>query len=175
MSIHVSLIEAFWIAINFATAVITLFNLTDARRDRAAIMLINGPIRKLIARGNIRREVLRLVVQVLLLSVAAPGLLVDREITLSPALVALICVPVILLVSSLADRNERHELTVLSVAEVVKERDAQFAALSQQITEGSDRADAAYAEANTVNTKISDLNDRLIEQGERAEAHEAGK
>jgi hypothetical protein len=49
-----------------------------------------------------------------------------------------------------------------------QDHEEQFAALSAQIREGTDASREAEKAANQTNEKIADLNERLIEQGDRA-------
>ena len=111
-------VEAIWVLINLTTFVLTLSALIDARADRSAVKLLNGHARELVAEATVRREGLRLIVQSLLLVVVVPGLFSSREIVLSPAVVALMTVPVVLLSSSFFDARNRKALTALVAAEI---------------------------------------------------------
>lgn len=111
---HVDLVEAVWFALNAGCLVVTLIALVDARRDQNAVARINGRARKLVTAGNVRREFLRAVVQVLLIVIVIPGLFVDVPIRVTPLLLALMAVPVVLLLSSLYDYRDRRALNALA-------------------------------------------------------------
>lgn len=165
MILHVDPIEALWFIVNAATLLFTAGALVDARRDYAAALTdgeVTGDARRLTARGNVRREGLRVVVQVLLISIVMPGLFTDRPITLSPVLVALILVPIVLLVSTVLDARDRTRLADMLLVAVRAERSQ--LALEASVQEGNEltregirHAEAAYHEANTVNSKIAAL------------------
>jgi hypothetical protein len=168
MELHVDPIEGFWLAINLFALSVTIAALIDAVDNQRAVKLLNGHARELATEGTVRREALRVVVQVLLILVVIPGLMIDRPITLSGPIVALILVPVVLLVSSLLDARERRSLTVITAAELVIERDSLIRQLLVDVRENtrisqeaSDHADAAYHEANSVNAKIAAQGDRI--------------
>jgi hypothetical protein len=81
------------------------------------VKLLNGKAREIATLGHVRREVMRGLVQVLLLAVAVPSLFSDRDISLTPALAALMAVPVLLLLQSYLDARERRLLTLVVARE----------------------------------------------------------
>lgn len=165
MTLHVHEIEAFWFIVNAATLMFTLGALVEARRDQVAARIdddITADARRLTATGNVRREALRVVVQILLISIVLPGLFTDRPITISPVLVALILVPVVLFVATAFDARDRIRLADMLLVAVRSERAA--LALESSVQEGNEltregikHAEAAYHEANSVNEKIVTL------------------
>lgn len=165
MTLHVDPVEALWFLVNAATLMFTVGALVDARRDQVAARGDDSPVsdaRRLTASGNVRREALRAVVQILLISIVVPGLFTDRPINLSPALLALIAVPIVLLTSTIFDARDRTRLADMLLVAIRTERSA--LALESSVQEGNDltregikHAEAAYHEANSVNAKIADL------------------
>jgi hypothetical protein len=159
---------------------LTVSALVDARADSQAVRLLNGKARELAAAGNVRRELLRLIVLILLLSIVVPELFDDAEIALSPFVVALMAITIVLLVSTILDAKDRRAMTAVVAADLlnagvsalqrIEEKLDQNTEISQQ---ASDHADAAYHEANDVNNKIARQGDALLQQGEdRAAAFE---
>jgi hypothetical protein len=165
--ISINGVEALWIGVNSLTLILTVIALFDAWHDlRIAAGADRRRARVLTARGNVRREGLRLVVQSLLLGVAIPGAFVDREINLTPPLMALIAVPVVLLISTLLDTRDRSRLAGMLLTDIAAERTALALETSVQenielTKEVGQKADAAYNEANHVNVKLVELT-RLI-------------
>lgn len=180
MTFDVHPIEAAWVIVNLATFAFTLSAFVDARADRSAVKLLNGHARELIANGTVRREGIRVTVQLLLLSVVAPGLFSDRDIALSLPIVALMTVPVLLLLSSFFDARDRKALTVIVAADIVSDASKRFDRLEDALVENtrisqqaSDHADKAYHEANSVNEKIASHGAVLVQQGEDMAADRA--
>jgi hypothetical protein len=162
MVFSVDYVEALWVILNLVTAALTLSALVDARADRSAVRLLNGHARDLAANGIVRREAIRLVVQVLLLAIAVPGLFSDAPRPLTPGLVMLMAIPILLLLSSFFDARDRKALTVLVAADLLATRatkDAEIIAALHENTrisqKASDQAEAAYQEANHVNEKLA--------------------
>lgn len=176
MTLHVDPLEALWFVVNGTTLVLTMLALFEARRDLAVARTdatASHEARELTAAGNLRREALRVIVQVLLISIVIPGLFSDRPISLSPAILALILVPVVLLTSTVFDVRDRAKLGEMLLTLVKADRDVMALEASVQTNieltrEGiahaqaaGEKADAAYHEANSVNTKIADLTEAL--------------
>lgn len=179
--LSVSAIEFGWIVVNLTASVLTLTALFDARADRTAVRLLNGHARELAADGIVRREVIRLVVQLMLLSIVIPGLFSDREITLSPVVLALIGIAVLLAFQTFLDARERKALTALVAADVIKDRDTGYARLERLVTEntvisseGVVAAERAYDAANHVKERFDQVNDRITAGEARADARHAG-
>lgn len=124
MTFHLNPIEVLWIIVNAIAIVLTGIATLEALRDLslARVDQEGHQARELAAFGNLRREILRLLVQFLLLSLALPGLFSDQPIPLTPFLVVLIAVPVVLLVSTLLDARDRTRLADLLVSDVRSER-----------------------------------------------------
>jgi hypothetical protein len=178
MTLHIDDVEAFWLALNLLTLVLTLMALGEARRDLKAALLLQGDrqqARTVVARGNVRREVFRVVIQAALLSLVIPGLFVDRQTPLNAFVVTLITVPVLLLGSTLLDRRDRGRLAVLLAQVVVEQRNALALESSVQdvktltregITHAqraSDQALRAYDEANHSNEKLAEVKQEIAD------------
>lgn len=103
-------VEAFWIGTNLLTTVGTVYALRETFRDRHAVRLLNGAARAIIARGNVRRETVRLYVQLVFLVIALPGIFDERDTPLTPWLFVFLSVPVALLASTISDIRERQRL-----------------------------------------------------------------
>ena len=180
MTFSVNLVEFTWITLNVVTLFLTVTAFFDARADRTAVRLLNGKARELAASGIVRREALRIVVQAILLGVALPGLFSDRETSFNPVVLGLMCVPVLLLISSFLDARDRKALTVLVTAEALEKKTDDLAELKTMLAENtaisqeaSDHADAAYKEANSVNVKIATQGAAILKQGETMDADRA--
>jgi hypothetical protein len=176
---HVNPVEAVWILLNFSTLVLTLSALADARADQAAVKLLNGHAREVAAAGIVRREALRLLMQLLLLAIVIPRLFVEGDTPATVGVVVVMLIPLILLVSSLLDARDRKAMTIVVAADVSSDSarsrirmedltreilDA-IAANTEISQKASDSADAAYHEANSVNEKIKLQGDELVIQG----------
>lgn len=148
-----------WIAINATAALITVFNLADASADRRNVLLHNGPARTLVARDDVRREALRLAIQLLLLSAAAiPGF--ADEVLVGASLV--------LLIQSVLDRRTRRRLAAIQLSAVLNERevikrDAETAselvrttALAAATALASERSASALEQTAEATTRIAD-------------------
>lgn len=111
-----------WLAINAVTLVLALAALRSALRDRAEAESANGSrwglARRLAARGDVRRERFRVVIQLALMSVAIPPLLAGRDVQWSWGVVMLMVVPVLLFLKSAMDAQERRRVVQLLEAEV---------------------------------------------------------
>jgi hypothetical protein len=112
-------IEAVYLVIILAALFLTFSALVDARADSAAVRLLNGKARELAAAGNVRREVLRIVVLLLLLVIALPGLFSDTEVRLTAPVLALIAIPLVLLHSTILDARDRRAMTVVVTADLL--------------------------------------------------------
>lgn len=165
MTLHVDPIEALWFVVNATTLLLTVLALFEARRDLGIARVDDSSsheARELTARGNVRREFLRVVVQALLISLVVPQLFSDRPVTLSPFVVALILVAMVLLTSTIFDRRDRDALGDMLLDLVKSERAtlALEASVQENIEltrEAGAQAKKAYTEANSVNEKIEAL------------------
>jgi hypothetical protein len=118
----IGVVEAFWLITLGVACLISTAALADAIADRRAIKSLNGKARRIIGAGNIRREAVRLIVQLLLFLLAVPAVFDDRDIPLSPTLVVFLCVPVVLLLNSIFDLIERRALSKIIEDEIEIER-----------------------------------------------------
>ena len=160
--ISINAVEALWISVNGITAVLTVLALLDAWHDLRVANPDRRRARILAARGNVRRELFRTVVQFLLLSATVPGIFTPGEIQLSVPIACLIAVPIVLLLSSALDARDRNSLATMVLEDIATERAATALEASVQeniwlTREAITHADAAAAEANHVNVKIADL------------------
>lgn len=166
--ISIDAIEAFYIFVNAIAVVLTASALLDARADRAA--LSNGPIRTIIANGNVRREWIRLIVQLLLMSIAIPAILSDRATVLSPIVLVLLAIPLLLMMASILDRRDRNRLRILTLQGMTAEHQRLF----DQGELTGEKADHAFSEANAVNLKIAALQKSLLKERNERKAADKG-
>jgi hypothetical protein len=137
----IDLVEAVWVLVNVTALILTLRAYVDARADREAVRVLNGPARELVATGFVRHAGLLVIAHVLLLSVVVPGLFIDRPVVLSPIVAALMAVPIVLLTSSAFDYRDRRRLARLVVASAHPD--------NPRITQAAgELADAAFDEAS---------------------------
>lgn len=175
MTLYINEVEGFWLTVNLATFILTLFALWDAWVAKGIVRRLNGHAREIAAAGNLRREVIRLVVQTLLLFVVIPGLFTDHPTTLSLPLVALIAVPMVLLLGSVYDTIDRRRL-IGTVEQALRGESEQsltrievaIAENTELTQQAADHADLAYKEANSVNEKIATQGAAILAQGEDA-------
>lgn len=131
--LQVNPLEGFWALASLTGLVATLILLGDSWTERQATLVLgNGrqAIRMLIVRGNIRRELLRLLIQVLAGVAVIPGLFRPGEIVLvfnlstdelklatavSIAVLSLIAIPFVLMASSIADARDRKRLRSMTI------------------------------------------------------------
>ena len=147
-------VELFWLSVNSLTFAVTLWALIDARKDLAAVRALNGHIRGIIARGNVRREWVRLGVQALLLGIAVPGLFSDRETAITPVLAMFLCVPVLLLANTLLDHRDRGRVADRLAKDIETARTAQIGRIETLAQDTKDIAE--------------ETNDRVIDLQERS-------
>lgn len=179
MTLHIDPVEALWFIVNTATLIFSILALAEARRDLNAAALVEPKIeaRLVVARGNVRREFLRVIVQTLLLSLVIPLLFDDRPVTLNPFVVALILVAVTLFTSTFFDRRDRDRLARLLIEMVTAEKAtvAQESSVQEGIAltkEGLQHAKVAAVKvaealdvANHSNAKIAETNEKLADIG----------
>lgn len=111
MTFWLSDLARYWTAINGVIALITVAALIDAIRDHHAIRRLDGTLAHIAANGNVRRELMRLLTQALLLAygwsvVQGP----DRQIALTFPLLCLLMVPVPILANTAGDWRDRKRL-----------------------------------------------------------------
>jgi len=164
--VNINAVEAIWITLNLVTLILAISALIDARADAKAVRLLNGRAREVAADGIVRREIYRVLVQVLLLAIAIPTVFRPGNIEPSPSVVFLMTIPVLLLLSSVFDARDRKTMTVLVAADLLVEHSDRFDELEALIRQASDHASAAYKEANSVNLKIARQDAQIIEQNE---------
>jgi hypothetical protein len=125
MTLHVDPIEVLWLVVNIFTLVMTFLALVEALTDlklaRTDSPQLQDRAREITTVGNVRRELLRVIVQLLLLSLVFPGLFSDNPISLSPFIIALILIAIVLLTSTLFDSRDRGKLIAILV-EIAKTR-----------------------------------------------------
>jgi hypothetical protein len=174
--LHVAPLEALWFAINAVALVLTGLALVDADRDVRVAKADDSPrheARQAVAQGNVRREILRLLVHALLISIVLPGLFIDRPITLTPALGALLLVPMVLLVQTALDVRERAAVAAKLLVLVRTERDTLALEASVQanieLTKTAvEKAEAAYSVANHSNDKLAKLTELVAGKEDKA-------
>lgn len=130
--VDISPIEAFWIGVNGFACLFTTLALIDAWADRQAIRALNGRAREIAANGNVRRELLRLVVQNILLLLVVPGIFSDQQVPLNFFVVMLIAIPVVLLISTVADLRDRKRLLAIISSDLDQERRKAMQRIEQQ-------------------------------------------
>lgn len=172
-----SALEAIWIALNLTAVVLTLSALVDALADRSAVRLLNGHARELTANGIVRREVLRLVVQSLLLLAVLPEAFSSAPAELNHTIPTLMAVPVVLLASSFLDARDRRRATIMVAADILAERTTAMARLEAAIADNKtaiaentdltvmagERADDARATASSVETTVGHTAEQVEE------------
>ena len=161
--LYIDRVEAIWITASSLGLGLTLVALFDAWRDvRVAAGVDRRRATIVTARGNVRREFLRAIVQLILLVFVVPGIFIDRETPVTPGTVAAIAIPVLLLLSTAFDTLDRYRLRTLVLEDIATDRAATALEASVQenialTKEVGVQAEAAYHEANTVNEKIAAL------------------
>lgn len=180
MTISLNSIEVTWVVINLFTFIVTVLALWDTWQARVVVTRLNGHAREIVAGGNLRREVVRLLTQILLLGVAIPAALRVNEAVLTSEIAMLMVVPVLLLINSLLDTYDRKRVLRIIGDDIEKDRRASLTRIEAQnvglaaameentriSTEASQHADKAYHEANQVNEKIAAQGAAILEQGE---------
>lgn len=109
--LHVGPVELAWVLINGAALILTVLALIDARADARTVRALNGRAREIVTAGNVRREGLRVVAQILLLTLGVPALLSERNVGLSPFVLQLIALALVMLLSTALDARDRTLLT----------------------------------------------------------------
>ena len=169
MTLHVEPITGLWFVVNAGALILTLVALGSAIRDRRYAVVDESPsheAREVIASGNVRREALRILQLLLLLSLVIPAVLSQRSVVLTPPIIALILVPIVLFTSTVYDARDRRRLArmLVDLVRIEQSQYAQESSLQENIAltkEVGDKADAAYHEANTVNEKIVQVHEEI--------------
>lgn len=202
--IQANILELFWLLTCLAGVLTTGLLLAGALQERFAYLEQGDtdPTRQLarllVLSGNQRRELLRLITQLLLLFVVVPSLFRPGDVALvfdlstaesiqrtlgSLAVLALITVPPTMLINSLLDARQNRRLrdmsevwTIQTVARLVADGQARLEESLTSIHEKADatieKADAAYSEANHANVKIAELQQALLEERAERQANE---
>lgn len=174
----VNVVEGLWIALGLTAFALTFTALVDARASQKAVKALNGKAREIAADGIVRREVIRLIVQSLLLSLVIPGLFSDAETPFfNPFVLTLMGVQGMILLSTVLDGRDRKALTMVVAGELLNVQTSALNRIEEKLDanteisqKASDHADAAYHEANSVNLKIAAQGEALITQGEELAA-----
>lgn len=129
---HVNLVEAIWLVVSLLGVIFTAVLLLDSIGERETVRdLGNGrqALRLFIVRGNIRRESIRLAVQIILLLAVVPSALRPGEFNLrfdlstpegvlatsiTVAVLGLICVPIGMTISSFFDARDRRIIRAMA-------------------------------------------------------------
>lgn len=185
-SIHIGAVEAIWIVLNLTTLILAVVAYHETRRDAANVRSLNGHAREIAADGNVRRELIRVGVQSLLLGVTIPGIFNDREVMLTLPVLFLMILPVLLLTSSFLDARDRKNMMIVIAADLLHDREFAYARLeaaaerimgaietNTAITQrASDRADHvtsetedAIATVEDTHSKVVDLHDKMVDGG----------
>ena len=154
---NLSLVEAYWVGTSLITTIVTLMALADARQDVAAVSSLNGHVRGIVARGNFRREFIRLLVQVSFLAIAAPAVASDRETVITLPVLIFLAAPPLVLLNTLSDMRDRRRITRKYAADIETEREASARRLRERLDE---RADTLQATADDTNARVQDIQER---------------
>lgn len=103
-------VEAFWIALNLVTLVLSVLGFLDARRSVAAVKWFDGHGPGIVAKGDQRREFVRVLTQLSLLSLAIPAAYAPGDTRLSFPIVALMSVAVLVFLNTAGDAVDRRRL-----------------------------------------------------------------
>ncbi len=171
MTVHLTGIELFWIVTNIITTVLTVVALADAHADWAVLRQFNGSARGVVARGNIRRERIRLLIQVAFLVIAIPAALTARETPISFPLLAFLSVPLLLLLNTLSDRRDRGILADKLSDEILHERLSsreRLVAMEDRLNAKADeRAGIVSDQATELHEVAADTHERVVDIQER--------
>ncbi len=188
--ISINAVEAVWLTASALGFIFTVHALVDAWQQHAIVRRLNDRAAEIAAATNVRREVIRLPIQALLLFVVVPRLFSDQETPLTPTLAALLAVPILLLVNTLFDLRDRRRLVDATLGSVqvqiqqasqrlengMARLEHDLAENTARTIESGDKADAAYVAANDANTKLVAVTDAAaIVSGElRETVHDTG-
>lgn len=103
-------VEAFWIVLNFTTLVLSVLGFLDARRSVQAVKMFDHHGPGIVAHGDQRREFVRVLTQLSLLSLAIPAAVRPGDTTLSLPIVALMAVAVLVFLNTAGDALDRRRL-----------------------------------------------------------------
>ena len=146
MTVSINALEAIWLALCLITTTLTTGGWLDARRDLAAVKHLNGHIRGIVVRGNVRLQSLLLIAQGILFAIAFPSLFTDREATLTPGIVAVMALPVVLLTIAVFGARDRRAINAKSLLDLDAHRGAQV-----------DRIESL---ANDTNERVIDIQEK---------------
>lgn len=172
MKLSVDALELLWLVLNLSAFVLTYSAYIDAKADQRAVRLLNGSARELAANGVVRRELLRLWVQALLIAVVVPSLVEPSPVPSWYYAVILMAIPIVLLLSTLLDARDRRAMTVLVTSDLLAESQTALSRIEEKLDKNTEisqgaREDAHEAAevANHMNEKIKVVGDALLIQG----------
>jgi hypothetical protein len=148
MTVSINSVEAMWLIVNFTTLLVTLLALWDTWQARSVVLKLNGRAREIVAAGNVRREVVRLGTQLLLIGIVIPQVFIENEIQMSYGVGLLMAVPVLLLINSLLDTFDRKRVVRIISEEIITERRQSMAKIQAVVDDTHERV--VNIEANTV-------------------------
>lgn len=105
--------EATWLVVNGLTAAMTVFGLIDALRTQRVVRALNGRAREIVAAGNVRNEIIRIVKASILLALGLWALARPGETELSPFVVLMMAYALTLFAATVLDRRDRQQLLEL--------------------------------------------------------------
>ena len=167
MSLHVNAVEALWVSIVLTALGVTIWALLDSYNDAMAVKVLNGHVRGIVARGNLRREALRLLTQLLLLGIAIPSLFRPGDTDVTHGLLIVMGIPILLLANSLLDQNDRQRIARRLVADLESGRKADIEKLETLAADANALAADANVIAADTNAIAAETKERVIDIQER--------
>lgn len=146
-------IQVYWVVVNLGVILLVSMALHDAWLDTQAWRERNGHARGVIARGHLRRERIRFVMQLLLLAAVIPAVTV-------PALLAL---PLLLAANSLSEQRDRQSLA----RKLATDANDQHATTTATLERLEEKADAEHTFNETIKAVSDDTNERVVDIQER--------
>lgn len=154
-----SAVEWFWLLVNAAALGFQILSLWWALDRRETVRQLNGKAREIAASANVRREVLRVAVQLLFIGIVIPSVFSSNEIRLTPPLLCLLLIPPLVCLNSALDVRDTFRLIRIAEDEIEQDRVRSLTEIREAI-ERQTAATVAAIEHTTEAEKVdSDLRD----------------
>lgn len=123
VQLYVNDLEIAWLTTCIVGLALSSAGLADAIADHRAVKALNGRAREIVSTGNVRREAVRVGLQIYMLVLVIPSLFDDRSVTITLAgIMFILGLPVGLAVNSLLDVRERRRLSDILATQIELER-----------------------------------------------------
>jgi hypothetical protein len=157
--LDLSAVEWFWLLVNASALGFQLLSLWWAWDRRSTVKQLNGKAREIAAAGNVRREIIRVAVQLLFIGIAIPSIFSPAEIRLTPPLLCLLLIPPLVCLNSALDVRDTLLLIRIAHSEIEDERARTLTEIKEALDHQTEATIAAIERSRDAEKVDSDLHD----------------